>query len=156
MPFVENGKYRVGLCWAGRSSHENDRNRSLSLAQFASLLPDEAIEWISLQRLVPQGDLATLQTSRIADWGQNFADFFAAAAAIMTLDLVITADTAIAHLTGALGKPVWILLPFYADWRWLTERGDSPWYPTAKLFRQKKRGDWTEVIERVRLEISLG
>ncbi len=151
--FVKNKKRRVGLCWAGRSSHENDRNRSLSLTQLLPLFSDEIIEWISLQRLASPQDLAMLQTSRVTDWGQNFTDFYAAAAAVMTLDLVITVDTAIAHLAGALGKPTWILLPFYADWRWLTGREDSPWYPTARLFRQKKRGDWAEVIERVGTEL---
>jgi hypothetical protein len=140
---------RIGLSWAGRTSHENDRNRSLSFSQTAPLLAQENIEWISLQRVVTDRDAQDIASSRIVDWGKDFSDFASAAAAVMALDLVITVDTAIAHLAGALGKPVWILLPFYADWRWLKEREDSPWYPTARLFRQKERKNWTEVIERV-------
>jgi len=144
-----SGARRIGLCWAGRSSHENNHHRSLALAQLEPLLAQENIEWVSLQRLVPDADVAELEISSLRDWGRHFADFSAAAAAIDALDLVITVDTAIAHLAGALGKPVWVLLPFYADWRWLMSREDSPWYPTARLFRQKKRGDWAEVVERV-------
>ena len=83
------------------------------------------------------------------DFGETFADFAETAAMIQTLDLVVTVDTAIAHLAGALGKPVWILLPYYADWRWLLDRDDSPWYPTARLFRQHKRRDWDGVLSRV-------
>ncbi|MGB9154644.1 MAG: tetratricopeptide repeat protein, partial [Alphaproteobacteria bacterium] len=119
---LRNTKKRIGLCWAGRASHENDRNRSLKFAQLAPLLARDDIEWISLQRLMPDSDAAGLATSAVLNWGQNFADFSATAAAIMALDIVIAADTAVAHLAGALGKPVWVLLPFYADWRWMIDR----------------------------------
>ena len=146
---------RIGLCWAGRESHENNHNRSLSFADFAPLCAQGNNAWVSLQRLVPEGDEAAFAASFVSDWGRHFADFSAAAAAIEALDLVITVDTAIAHLAGALGKPVWVLLPFYADWRWLRGREDSPWYPTARLFRQKKRGDWAEVIERISESLAL-
>jgi tetratricopeptide (TPR) repeat protein len=139
---------RIGLSWAGRSDHENDHNRSLNFAQLAPILADN-IEWVSLQRLVPENDTEALAASSVLDWGSHFADFSATAAAMMTLDLVITVDTAVAHLAGALGKPVWILLPFHADWRWLTDRTDSPWYPTGRLFRQKSRGDWGSVFTSV-------
>ena len=140
---------RVGLSWAGRSSHENDCNRSLALKRLMPIVARCDIEWVSLQRIVPAQDKEDLQNSVLLDWGQAFPDFAATAAAMMTLDLVITVDSAVAHLAGALGKPVWILLPFYADWRWLTGREDSPWYPTARLFRQKKRGHWKDVVDRV-------
>jgi hypothetical protein len=152
------GARRIGLCWAGRSSHENNRKRSLPFNHFSSLIERGDNEWVSLQRIVPEQDVTALEASTIAshglDWGRAFQDFAAAAAAIMALDLVITVDTAIAHLAGALGKPVWVLLPFYADWRWLTERSDSPWYPTARLFRQDRRGDWTSVIAAVAAELA--
>ena len=140
---------RAGIAWAGRATHENDANRSLSFAQLAPLLNSPQIEWVSLQRLVPDRDKEALAAGQVLDWGQHFVDFAETAAAIMTLDLVMTVDTAIAHLAGALGKEVWILLPFYADWRWLVAREDSPWYPDATLFRQKKRGDWAEVITQI-------
>jgi tetratricopeptide (TPR) repeat protein len=143
------GARRVGLSWAGRSNHENDRKRSLTFTQISTLFTRGDSEWVSLQRVVPQQDIAVLETSGIPDWGGGFSDFSATAAAIMALDLVITVDTAIAHLAGALGKPVWVLLPFHADWRWLTDRTDSPWYPTARLFRQSKRGDWVNVLDQV-------
>ena len=129
---------RIGVCWAGRSSHENDHNRSLSFAQLAPLWAKDNIEWVSLQRLVSEEDVVGLTTSSVQDWGRHLGDFSAAAAAIESLDLVITVDTAI-----------WILLPFYADWRWLMNREDSPWYPTARLFRQKKRGDWEAVVKKI-------
>jgi tetratricopeptide (TPR) repeat protein len=142
-------KRRIGLSWAGRSSHENDRNRSLKFPQLAPLLARNDIEWVNLQRLMSRADEKAMKASGVLDWGTGFTDFSATAAAIMALDLVISVDTAVAHLAGALGKPVWILLPFHADWRWLTERTDSPWYPTAKLFRQKEHGKWVDVIARV-------
>ncbi|MDR3423569.1 MAG: hypothetical protein P4M13_00610 [Alphaproteobacteria bacterium] len=147
-------KRRVGLCWAGRSSHENDGKRSLKFSQLAPLLAHQEIEWISLQRVVPDGDVSLLSYSPVWDWGRKFADFGAAAAAVTALDLVITVDTAIAHLAGALGKPVWVLLPFYADWRWLTQRADSPWYPTARLFRQERRCEWEAVLSEVENQLS--
>ncbi len=146
---------RIGLCWAGRSSHENDCNRSLAFTELSPLLAMDDIEWVSLQRVVSDYDAPLLSASVVANWGKDFDDFSAAAAAMMTLDLVITVDTAIAHLAGALGKPVWILLPFYADWRWLTLREDSPWYPTARLFRQKNRKDWASVIARISSEVKM-
>ncbi len=140
---------RIGLCWTGRVQHENNANRSLSLTNLAPLWCYTEVEWISLQRLVPDADRAALTASPLQDWGSDFMDFSATAAAIEALDLVITVDTAIAHLAGALGKEVWILLPFAGDWRWLMNRTDSPWYPTARLFRQEKRGTWDSVIQAV-------
>jgi hypothetical protein len=145
---------KIGLSWAGRSSHENDRNRSLLFSQLAPLISLSEINWVSLQRRIPEEDKGEFSASPVIDWGQEFSDFAATAAAIMTLDLVITVDTAIAHLAGALGKKVWVLLPFYADWRWLIARDDSPWYPTARLIRQERPKDWQRVIERLREEIS--
>ncbi|MDE2030231.1 MAG: tetratricopeptide repeat protein [Alphaproteobacteria bacterium] len=144
-----SGARRIGLSWAGRATHQNDRNRSLALAQLSPLFTRGDIEWVSLQRVVPDRDCEDLEKFSLADWGRASPDFAATAAMIETLDLVITVDTAVAHLAGALGKPVWILLPFHPDWRWLLEREDSPWYPTARLFRQRQRGDWSEVVARV-------
>jgi hypothetical protein len=149
-----SARRRIGLSWAGRSSHENDHNRSLKFTQLAPWLALQDIEWVSLQRVVPDGDAAALAASSVLDWGRGFADFAVTAAAIMTLDLVITVDTAIAHLAGALGKPVWILLPFYADWRWLLDRTDSPWYPTARLFRQPQPKNWGPTLSSLTKEIA--
>ena len=92
----------------------------------------------------------------IEDWGSQFADFADTAAAVMSLDLVVCVDTSVAHLAGALGRPVWLLLPFAPDWRWMLGRGDSPWYPTMRLFRQKSSGDWTAVFEEAVEALSVG
>lgn len=142
-------RLKIGLAWAGRASHEKDAQRSLALAALKPLWQQTDKIWISLQRNVPTTDLAVLADSGIHDWGRGFADFAATAAAIENLDLVITVDSAVAHLAGALGKPVWILLPISTDWRWLTERRDSPWYPTARLFRQTHYGEWGNVIAEI-------
>src|SRR5580658_5891265 len=137
---------RIGLVWRGRADHENDRNRSIPAAAFAPLTHDAA-GWVSLQQGATAAELKSL--GPIRHLGDAFGDLQDAAEAISALDLVISADTALAHLAGALGKPVWILLPLAPDWRWLTERADSPWYPSARLFRQTRAGDWGPVIEAV-------
>jgi tetratricopeptide (TPR) repeat protein len=140
---------RIGIAWAGRASHANDSNRSIPLQRLQSIACG-SFEWISLQKEVRTVDELCLAK---ADWvlrlGEQVEDFADTAALIENLDLVITVDTAIAHLAGALGKPVWVLLPQVADWRWLREREDSPWYSSARLFRQSARGDWANVIDRV-------
>jgi Tetratricopeptide repeat/Glycosyltransferase family 9 (heptosyltransferase) len=143
----------VGLVWSGRNTHSKDRERSIPLQQFLPLLRD-TVQWVSLQKEIRASDEAYLvNTPAILRMGEELDDFADAAALVENLDLVITVDTAVAHLAGALGKPVWILLPYVADWRWLQNREDSPWYPTARLFRQSARRDWGEVIDRVGVEL---
>lgn len=137
---------RIGLVWRGRPDHKNDRNRSIPAALLSPLTRLPA-GWVSLQKGATSEELAALSAPRAL--GDAFGDLQDAAAAIMTLDLVISVDTALAHLAGALGKPVWILLPLAPDWRWLLGRADSPWYPTARLFRQSRAGDWSGVVEAV-------
>jgi hypothetical protein len=147
---LPRGKRRIGLAWTGRPTHPNDRRRSLSLARLAPLGTAAGTCFVSLQKPLSQSDIPSLQLfPDFADISGELTDFGETAAAIANLDLVITVDTAIGHLAGALGKPVWILLPWPADWRWLLERSDSPWYPTARLFRQKTAGDWDAVIAAV-------
>jgi ADP-heptose:LPS heptosyltransferase len=138
----------VGIAWAGRVSHPKDRERSLSLRQLIPYLID-SVQWISLQKEIRPVDSAWLSERPIWTAQQEIGDFADLAALIANVDLVISVDTAVAHLAGALGKPVWILLPHVADWRWLQDRDDSPWYPSARLFRQSSRGDWTSVLDRV-------
>ena len=144
---------RVGLVWSGSSGHKNDHNRSLALAEMLPLVADWA-EWVSLQKEVRKTD-AGLLASRpdIHHLGEQLNDFADTAALVELIDVVVTADTSVAHLAGAMGKAVWILLPFNPDWRWLLDREDSPWYPTARLFRQPAIGDWVSVIDRVREEL---
>jgi len=142
---AEERRPRIGLAWAGNPGHKNDANRSLPAATLAPLL-DLPVAWYSLQP-----DAAPV--AGIVPLGPELADFADSAAAMAGLDLIIAVDTAIAHLAGALGKPVWTLHPFAPDWRWLREREDSPWYPTMRLFRQRRPGDWPELIERVAAEL---
>jgi Flp pilus assembly protein TadD len=146
----------VGLAWAGDPTHARDRQRSISLATVGSLTCLEGTRWFSLQKGSAAEALKNSPSTRaVVDLGPDLYEYADTAAAIEQLDLVITVDTSIAHLAGALGKPVWVLLPFSADWRWMEGRDDSPWYPTMRLFRQRVAGEWDEVIERVRSALSL-
>jgi|SRR5579884_1535117 len=141
----------IGLVWSGERSHDNDLNRSLPLRALLPLLDDDDFSFVSLQHEVRGADAGLLRDHpNIMPLGEEFGDFADAAAAISGLDLVISVDTAVAHLAGAMAKPLWLLLPFGADFRWLRERDDSPWYPSARLFRQPRFGDWGNVIDRVR------
>jgi len=140
---------RVGLAWSGALGHRNDAQRSLPAPALAPLL-DLNFEFHSLQKEYRATELdLPAMTGRIRDWAAELDDLAATAGLIEQLDLVITVDTAVAHLAGALGKPVWLLLPFAPDYRWLLDRPDSPWYPTMRLFRQPSSGDWDTVISRV-------
>jgi len=141
---------RVGLVWAGSPEHQNDRHRSIPLASLASLATVPGIDFFSLQRgpaaaqaIDPPPGMHLTNTA--ADF-ENMAD---TAAVIEQLDLVISVDTSVAHLAGALGKPVWVLLAYVPDWRWMLGRSDTPWYPQMRLFRQPKRGDWATAIDRI-------
>lgn len=148
-----NGR-RIGLVWAGSPLHRKDAQRSLPIELLAPLLelPDTA--WFSLQVGERAADLARLPAGRVDDLAPELHDFAETAAAIDALDLVIGVDTASLHLAGALGRPGFLLLPFAADWRWLTGRADSPWYPSLRLFRQKSVGDWASVIGQVRVALA--
>jgi tetratricopeptide (TPR) repeat protein len=148
------GRPRVGFVWSGSPSHKNDSNRSIALSRLAALFGDPALRCFSLQDELRAGDRETLAgLPDLIELGSGFRDFADTAAVISLLDVVVSVDTAVAHLAGALGKPVLILLPHAADFRWMRGRDDSPWYPTAKLFRQPAFGDWDSVIVRVRDEL---
>ncbi len=145
---------KVGLVWAGSSTHKNDRNRSMKLAHLITLGQISGVRLFSLQK----GDAAIQAKNppagvELVDWTDELKDFADTAALIANLDLIIAVDTSLAHLAGAMGKPVWMLLPFVPDWRWLLEREDSPWYPSMRLFRQPCRGDWESVIRRMAEEL---
>lgn len=144
---------RVGLAWSGNPEHRNDRNRSIALAELMPLL-DLDVEWISLQKVVHARDAALLERAPIDSFDVELRDFSDTAALIRSLDLVVSVDTAVAHLAGALGCPVWILVTHLSEWRWMSERNDSPWYPGARLFRQPAAGRWPDVIDAVRAEIA--
>ncbi|MGA2659878.1 MAG: glycosyltransferase family 9 protein, partial [Verrucomicrobiota bacterium] len=125
--------------------------RSMPLTHFGPLMELPGVQWFSLQAGPRASDLAQAPwVGRLTDLGARFANFDQTASAIVQLDLVISVDTAVAHLAGALGKPTWLLLPFAGEWRWMVHRSDSPWYPTLRLFRQTQPGDWPELMHRVR------
>ncbi|WP_326489754.1 tetratricopeptide repeat protein [Paraburkholderia sp. ZP32-5] len=143
------GRLRVGLAWSGNPRHNNDENRSLPFAMLAPLLALD-VAFVSLQPQVRERDMEALAASGALRFEDALSDFAQTAALIAALDVVITVDTSVAHLAGALGKSVWVLLPTVPDWRWLIGREDSPWYPSARLFRQHRPGDWPSVIACVR------
>jgi Tfp pilus assembly protein PilF len=141
---------RIGLAWTGRPTHPNDRRRSMPLARLAPLAAAGRASFVSLQKPMPASDTNSIAVfPGMSDIAADLTDFGETAAVIANLDLVITVDTAMGHLTGALGKPVWIMIPKAADWRWMLDRSDSPWYPTARLFRQQTPGAWDPVIVEV-------
>jgi hypothetical protein len=145
----------VGLTWSGDRSHDNDPNRSMRLATLAPLLDLPDVQFVSLQHEVRTEDVPVLQQRpNVLAFGPQFRSFADTAAALALFDAVISVDTAVAHLAGAMGKPLVLLLPFAADFRWLRERQDSPWYPTAQLYRQPKFGDWDSVVDTLRQELT--
>jgi ADP-heptose:LPS heptosyltransferase len=144
----------VAICWAGRPTHELDRERSMSLEDLLPLTDLPGVTFYSLQKGPRAADLAaTGAGALIEDLSPRLDDFAVTAAVLMQVDLVVSVDTAVVHLAGAMGRPAFVLLPFAADWRWLRRREDSPWYPTLRLFRQEKPGDWRDVVRRLRSAI---
>jgi tetratricopeptide (TPR) repeat protein len=140
---------KIGLVWAGNPNHRNDYNRSMAVECLLPLLAVPGLRPFSLQVGPRAQDLERLPSGAIADLAPFLDDFGETAAALSALDLVIAVDTATAHLAGALGRPVWLLLPYAPDWRWMLDREDSPWYPSFRLFRQSSPRDWDEVVARV-------
>jgi Flp pilus assembly protein TadD len=147
---------KVGLVWAGSAANANDRNRSIKLATLGPLTQVSGVRFISLQKGQAAAECETPpQGLQLIDVANHLKDFTDTAAIIDTLDLIISVDTAVVHLAGAMGKPVWTLVPFDPDWRWLLNRSDSPWYPTMRLFRQPRIGDWSSVVAEVRDQVQL-
>ncbi|MDT8304098.1 MAG: tetratricopeptide repeat protein, partial [Sedimentisphaerales bacterium] len=146
--------FKVGIVWAGSPSHGNDQNRSCTLKYFEPLTKIDGVRLYGLQKGKAAEQVEGLADEMtITNIGTEFEDFSDTAAAIENLDLVISVDTSVLHLAGAMGKPVWALLPFAPEWRWMLNREDSPWYPTMKLFRQKKWGQWGSVFQDVAKEL---
>jgi Flp pilus assembly protein TadD len=142
-----DGHRKIGIAWAGRPEHHNDRRRSIAPDLLGPLSAVKNVTFVTVQprpaNVPPPRGLPML------DLGIQLTDFADTAALISQLDLVISVDTSVAHVAGALAKPTWLLLPFSPDWRWLMQREDSPWYPTMRLFRQRRLGDWPDTIARV-------
>jgi hypothetical protein len=144
----------IGLVWAGNPKHENDHNRSMPAPYLAPLVTSARASFYSLQVPAAVEELAALPPGKVSDLAPALGNFADTAAVIESLDLVVSVDTAVAHLAGALGKSVWLLLPYVPEWRWLLDREDSPWYSTMRLFRQHRAGDWTGVVERVKVALA--
>ncbi|MBR0846285.1 tetratricopeptide repeat protein [Bradyrhizobium diazoefficiens] len=144
--------FKIGIVWAGNPEHVNDRPRSLDPAMLAPLLALPGASFVSLQVGSRAAELSSHPD--VTDLSGALIDFAETAAAMSALDLVITVDTSVAHLAGALGKPVWLLLPVVSDWRWMLGREDSPWYPTMRLFRQRHGESWNDVMPRVADELT--
>jgi len=145
----DDQRKKIGLCWSGSPKHLQDRVRSLSPEDLAPLGQVADAWYCSLQKASPdQTALRLPEGMQISDWTAEFTDFAETAALIANLDLVISCDTAVAHLAGAMGKPVWLLLPHVPDWRWLLDRDDSPWYSSMRLFRQAKAGEWRAPVRK--------
>ena len=145
---------KVGIAWAGNPNHPQDLNRSIPLEDILPILEVGGARFFSLQKDLRRGDKEILDVNpRIRRLDQEIIDFEDTAAILMSLDLVISVDTSVVNLAGALGRPCFVLLPTSPDWRWLLDRGDSPWYPTAKLLRQTSKDDWSAVIHQVCIEL---
>jgi tetratricopeptide (TPR) repeat protein len=147
---IEIDGFKIGIAWQGNPTFRGDRFRSFPLRYFAPLAQVPGVCLLSLQKGAGSGQLAEVRDLfAVTDLGDRLHDFTDTAAVMKNLDLVITSDTAAAHLAGALGVPVWVALSFAADWRWLLDRCDCPWYPTMRLFRQRESGDWRRVFEEI-------
>lgn len=145
-PKIPQNKLKIGIAWSGRPTHENNHNRSCDLSYFIHLAEHNThASFISLQLET----IVDIPTTTLIQFGSQITDFSDTAAIIQQLDLVITVDTAVAHLAATLAKPTWILLPYVPDWRWLNHGKNSYWYPAVQLFRQSQPGDWKSVFQQV-------
>ncbi|MCS6958596.1 MAG: tetratricopeptide repeat protein [Pseudanabaenaceae cyanobacterium SKYGB_i_bin29] len=145
----------VGICWASRSASLSAKRRSSSLSEFAQLFDVPGVKFISLQKEITEEEAEILSQHGVVDTSDKLTNFYETAKIVQNLDLVITIDTSVAHIAAAMGKPTWILLNFSPDWRWMTDRVDSPWYPSVRLFRQKSHltNDWQDVIREIKVAL---
>ncbi len=148
---ASEGRTRIGYAWAGNSAFRNDKRRSIAPSLLAPLAELPGVAWHSFQ--LPETEVLPLPSVSLAPLLSNFSD---TAYALSGMDLVITVDTALAHAAGALGIPTLLMLPFFPDWRWLLERSDSPWYPTMRIYRQPRPGDWESVIGEILRDLGQG
>lgn len=154
IPVPEGTDLKVGLVWAGRPTHANDRQRSARLETFLPLTVIPGVTFYTLQAGPRAGDVAKeAHAALFGDLSPHLRDFVDTASVIEQLDLVIAVDTSVAHLAGALNKPVWVLIPYAPDWRWMLDREDTPWYPAMRLYRQKAPTSWGDVIERIEVDL---
>jgi tetratricopeptide (TPR) repeat protein len=154
---LPRGYRRIAIAWAGRPTHTNDRNRSTALATFAPLSTLRDTVLVTLQKGPAQSQIGLYWgRAPLINLGPEIRDYADTMAILDNLDLLVTVDTSVGHLAGAMGKPVWIMLPFAPDWRWLLDRQDSPWYPSVRLFRQKVPRQWEPVVAEIAAELGRG
>jgi hypothetical protein len=146
-------KPRIGIVWAGNVNHERDSDRSIGLDKFLRFTEADAT-FVSLHQELAQGDAEKLAARGVLHFGEQLKDYTDTAALVSHLDLVVSVDTSVAHLAGALAKPAWVLITFVPDWRWLLKREDSPWYPTLRLFRQDAARTWDAPLARVQAALA--
>jgi TPR repeat len=142
----KDGTRKIGIAWAGRPEHPNDRRRSIGVDLLSPFAQSPGVTFVTIQ---PRPANVPTPALPLLDFGPELKDFSDTAALISQLDLIVSVDTSVAHLAGAIGRAVWLLLPFSPDWRWLMRRSDTPWYPSMRLFRQERLGDWAGVVQRV-------
>lgn len=149
---IKDQSFTIGVVWAGNPNHKNDKNRSIPFHVFNQLFSLQAVSWVSLQMDEKAADLQTV-SHQVIDFHENISDFAETAGLIENLDLIITVDTAVAHLAGAMGKETWLLLSVDPDWRWQVKGQENLWYPTIRIFRQVHRGDWQDVLAQVKTSL---
>ena len=148
-------KPRIGLVWSGSATHQDDHNRSLKLQVLLDALP-QGYQFVSLQKEARSWDLPLVEdATMLQHFGERLTSFSDTAALCELMDLIISVDTSVAHLSGALGRPTWVLLPFVPDWRWMLNRQDSPWYPTMRIYRQTAQREWTQVLNAVARDLAI-
>ncbi len=148
--------FKLGIVWAGAAKNPNDRNRSCDLRQFEPLAGIKGLSLIGIQQGKAAEQVNNLPEGfEVINYGLELENFTDTMGLIENLDLVIAVDTAVAHLAGAMGKPVWILLPFSPDWRWFLKYSDTPWYPSMRIYRQEKKGDWASVFEQIKKDLGV-
>jgi tetratricopeptide (TPR) repeat protein len=151
---LKNDVLKIGISWAGNALNKNDRKRSCSLHHFTPLFALKGFQFYSFQMGNQKQELNSLNDhERIIDLSPHISDFLDTASLMKHMDLIISVDSAPAHLAGAIGKPIWLTIPCFPDWRWLLERDDCPWYPTMRIFRQPSPGDWQHVIHSIQQEL---
>jgi tetratricopeptide (TPR) repeat protein len=150
-----SSRLNVGLVWAGNATYERDAERSIPFEKLKPILQVDGVTFFSFQAVLLASDEGYFRTfPKLVNLADRLHDFYDTAALVSKMDLIISVDTAVAHMAGALGKPVWLLLPFAPDWRWLLDRADTPWYQNTRLFRQYQRGDWHPTVLQVADELS--
>lgn len=146
---INANRFKVGIVWAGNPNHQNDKNRSIPIHVFKQIFSLKEVTWVNLHVDDKVNDIHTI-SEEVIDFHDGICDFAETAGLIENMDLIITVDTAVAHLAGAMGKETWLLLSVDPDWRWQTTGQESLWYPTIRIFRQMQIGDWQEVLTRVK------